>query len=204
MQVKGNDEIVVSTERSNRNMSDLYVYMICSRNKDNKNVPEFKERCKMILEYRENEDKVIAKFEDFAEKGLPGEKTRLYKSVNSRNEEKIREEFVIRLLRDKPSIIKINSILASVARQTQNRDESKWMFDFDVDNENKVREFINCIHSCSYIPLRYIDMYKTPNGYAIIVPHRFDTRELMEKWKDYDITLKKDGLIFMDMITAGE
>lgn len=184
-------------------MSDLYVYLICSRNKDNKDIPNFKERIK-ILEYKENEDSVIEAFKSFAVKGVTGEQTRLYRSVNSRNEEKIREEFIIRLLKDKPSVTKFNSTLVSVAQQTQNRDESKWMFDFDVYNENKVREFINCIHSCSYIPLRYIDMYKTPNGYAVIVPHRFDTRELMEKWKDYDITLKKDGLLFMDMITAGE
>lgn len=32
----------------------------------------------------------------------------------------------------------------------------------------------------------------------------FDTRELMEKWKNYDITLKKDELLFLDMITNGE
>ena len=30
-------------------MSDLYVYLIRSRNKDNKNVPNFKERAKTIL-----------------------------------------------------------------------------------------------------------------------------------------------------------
>ena len=185
-------------------MSDLYVYLIRSRNKDNKNIPGFKERREVILEYKENEDKVIAKFEDFAEKGLPGEKTRLYRSVNSRNEEKIREEFIIRLLRDKPSMTKLNSILASVAQQAQNRDESKWMFDFDIDDKYKVSGFVDCVHSCSFIPLRYINMYKTPNGYAVIVPHGFDTRELMEKWKDYDITLKRDDLLFMDMITNGE
>ena len=40
-------------------MSDLYVYLIRSRNKDNKDVPNFKERAKTILEYKENEDKVI-------------------------------------------------------------------------------------------------------------------------------------------------
>lgn len=27
-------------------MSDLYVYLICSRNKDNKDLPNFKERAK--------------------------------------------------------------------------------------------------------------------------------------------------------------
>ena len=74
-------------------MSNLYVYLIRSRNKDNKDIPSFKERAKTILEYRENEDKVIEVFKDFATKGLPGEQTRLYRSVNSRNEEKIYIKF---------------------------------------------------------------------------------------------------------------
>ena len=98
-------------------MSNLYVYLIRSRNKDNKNIPNFKERAKTILEYRENADKVIDAFKSFAAKGLPGEQTRLYRSVNSRNEEKIREEFIIRLLRDKPSMTQLNRTLASVAQQ---------------------------------------------------------------------------------------
>lgn len=79
-------------------MSNLYVYLIRSRNKDNKDIPNFKERAKTILEYKENEDKVIEVFNDFATKELPGEQTRLYRSVNSRNEEKIREELIIRLM----------------------------------------------------------------------------------------------------------
>lgn len=85
-------------------MSNLYVYLICSRNKDNKDIPKFKKRAKTILEYKENEDKVIEAFKNFAAKGVSGEQTRLYRSVNSRNEEKIREELIIRLLRDKPSM----------------------------------------------------------------------------------------------------
>ena len=40
-------------------MSNLYVYLIRSRNKDNKDIPNFKGRAKIILEYKENEDKVI-------------------------------------------------------------------------------------------------------------------------------------------------
>lgn len=44
-----------------------------------------------------------------------------------------------------------------------------------------------------------IEAYKTPHGYAIITSNGFDTRELMEKWKDYDITLKRDELLFLDI-----
>ena len=185
-------------------MSNLYVYLMRSRNKDNNDIPNFKERAKTILEYRENEDKVIGVFKSFAVKGVPGEQTRLYRSVNSRSEEKIREELIIRLLRDKPSITQLNSILASVAQQVQNRDESKWLFDVDVDNREMAADFLSDINHFSGIKLIDINCHKTPHGFAIVVPHGFDTRELMEKWKNYDITLKKDELLFLNMITNGE
>lgn len=179
-------------------MSNLYVYLIRSRNKDNKNVPNFKERAKTILEYKENEDRIIKEFHRFAADGVPGEQTRLYRSVNSRNEEKIREEFIIRLLRDKPSMTKLNRTLASVAQQVENRDESKWLFDFDVDDEEKVDDFIDDIYFCSETENH--ELHKTPHGYAIVVPHGFDTRELMDKWKDCEIRIHKDRLLFLDMI----
>lgn len=182
-------------------MSDLYVYLIRSRNKDNKDIPNFKERAKTILEYKENEDRVIKEFHRFAADGVPGEQTRLYRSVNSRNEEKIRKELIIRLLRDRPSMTKLNRTLASVAQQTENRDESKWLFDFDVDDESLMYDFVHDVIIFSGIPLSDIQAYKTLHGYAIVVPHGFDTRELIEKWKDYDITLKRDKSLFLDMIT---
>ena len=189
----------------NNTMSNLYVYLIRSRNKDNKDIPNFKERAKTILEYKENEDKVIEAFKSFAAKGLPGEQTRLYRSVNSRNEEKIREELIIRLLRDKPSMTQLNRTLASVAQQVQNRDESKWLFDFDVDDDKLAAKFVYDVYlCCNDWKLEDITYHKTPHGYAIIVPHGFDTRELMEKWKDYDVTLKKDELLFLNMITNGK
>lgn len=187
--------------KENNTMSNLYVYLIRSRNKDNKDIPNFRERAKTILEYKENEDKVIEAFKSFAAKGVPGEQTRLYRSVNSRNEEKIRKEFVIRLLRDKLSMTRLNRTLASVAQQVQNRDESKWLFDFDTDNRELVADFLSDINHFSGIKLIDMNCHKTPHGFAIVVPHGFDTRGLMEKWKDYDITLKKDELLFLDMIT---
>lgn len=42
-------------------MSNFYVYQIRSRNKNNKDVPNFKERTKTILEYKENEENMIGK-----------------------------------------------------------------------------------------------------------------------------------------------
>lgn len=182
-------------------MSNLYVYLMRSRNKDNKNIPNFKERKKVILEYKENEDRIIREFYNFAEKGVDGEISRLYRSVNSRNEDKVREAFIIRLLKDKPSVTKLNAILASVAQDVSNRDESKWLFDFDVDNEDDVNKFIFDINLVSGIPLGGVQKYKTPNGYAIVCEHGFDTRNLMKCWKDYDISLHKDRLLYLQSYT---
>lgn len=98
----------------------------------------------------------------------------------------------------------LNRTLASVARHVQNRDKSKWLFDFDVDDREMAANFLSDINYFSGIKIIDMECHKTPHGYAIIVPRRFDTRELMGKWKDYDIILKKDELLFLDMITNGE
>lgn len=178
-------------------MSDLYVYLMRSRNKDNKDVSNFKERKKVILEYKGNENRIVQEFYNFSEKGVEGETSRLYRSVNSRNEDKVREAFIIRLLKDKPSVTKLNAILASVAQDVANRDESKWLFDFDVDDKDEVNNFISDINFISGIPFTGIQKHKTPNGYAIVCEHGFDTRMLMNEWKNYDISLHKDRLLHL-------
>ena len=176
-------------------MKDLYVYMFRSRNKDNAHLLNFHERCKTILAYGEDEAKVHRDFERFAAEGIPGEKTRLYRSVNRRDENKIREELTIRLIKDKPSMTKLNATLTSVAMQSNSRAESKWLFDFDIDDLATLLQFNNDLPVGGTI-------YKTPNGYAVVVEHGFDTRELMKKWENYDITLKRDELLFLDMKKA--
>lgn len=176
-------------------MKDLYIYMFRSRNKDNAHLSNFHERCKTILAYAEDEPKIRKDFERFAAEGIPGEKTRLYRSVNRRDENKIREELTIRLIKDKPSMTKLNATLTSVAMQANNRAESKWLFDFDVDDLATLLQFNNDLPVGGTI-------YKTPNGYAIVVDHGFDIRELMKKWEKYDITLKRDDLLFLDIKEA--
>ena len=189
-------------------MSKIYLYLLHSRNKDNKDIENFKQRTKAILAYEEDEEKILKEFEKFAEEGVEGETSRLYRSVNARNEEKVREEVIIRLLRDKISLTRLNSLVMSAALKTENKAESKWLFDFDVDDEVAAAEFVIDVNRALnmtwdeegkepiFLDIK-VEKYKTPNGYAIVVPHGFDTRELMENWKDYDITLKKDDLLFL-------
>ena len=178
-------------------MSNLYSYMLQSRNKDNKHIPNFKQRIKSILSYEENEDYVRSEFANFVKQGLLGEVCRLYKSVNSRNEEKIREDLIIRLMQDKTSLTRLNATLTSVSRLSKNRDSNMWLFDFDENDENLVLEFISDIYNTD--KTINIEHQKTPNGYAIVCSHGFDTRNLMRKWINYDITLKRDDMLFIDI-----
>lgn len=180
-------------------MSNLYIYLIRSRHKDNESVKGFKPRTKYVLEYEENEHHVLEEFEDFAKKGLPGEKTRLYKSVNSRNEDKIRHNLIIRMLRDATKLPTLNNTMATTAMRAECRNESKWLFDFDIDDENTVSMF------AKDIPVK-TSITKTPHGYAVVCEHGFDTRPLHEKWKTQidngDITLKRDDMLFMSIRTS--
>ena len=194
-------------------MDSLYVYCFISRNKDNKNIKGFKTRSKSILAYAEDFDKIKKEFKEWAAAGVPGERTRLYRTLNARAEDKIRDAFIVHLIKNKPltTTKSYSNLLPSIAMKSECRGESKWMFDFDIDDEELVDVFIYDIKKITTI---YWDenqehvavsgikakKYKTPNGYAIVVPHGFDTRNLLKKWEGYDITLKKDDLLFLNMI----
>ena len=193
-------------------MNNLYVYCFISRNKDNKNIEGFKTRSKSILAYEEDFGKIEKEFKEWAAAGVPGEKARLYRTLNARAEDKIRDGFMVHLIKNKPltTTKSYSNLLASIAMKAENRAESMWIFDFDVDKEELVDIFIDDIKEITTIywdnqervavPGIKAKKYKTPNGYAIVVPHGFDTRNLLEKWGEYDITLKRDDLLFLDMI----
>ena len=101
---------------------------------------------------------------------------------------------------------RINSALAAKKENAADSKHLKWLFDFDpVDGEN-IDDLVNAfIDDINYYhnntrtknnekrPPINIDGYKTPNGYAIIVDQRFDTRELLQKWKN--VELKRDDLL---------
>lgn len=172
----------------------MFVVFFVSRNKDNKDISNFKERkMSFVVNDDYNEDKLIEKFNDFVNKGLVGELSRLYISVNRRDDAKVYKALLHYLI-DHPEfdLSKIESKIASIAGKTENRAESKWLFDIDIQDYNKVIEFIGDLGKCLDIKL-VSKPQKTINGWHIIVQHGFDTRELMGKWK-HDIDLKRDEM----------
>jgi hypothetical protein len=123
---------------------DLYVVLFISRNKDNKDVGNFKERRMSFIVTDPYDEKLMEKFEDFVNNGVSKEMSRFYISVNARNPEKVRKG-LIHFLIDEPNfnLAHIDGKLASIAQQKDCANEKKWMFDFDINDVEKFEEFLD-------------------------------------------------------------
>lgn len=192
-------------EKESKGSEELKCVVFVSRNKDNKEVKDFRERRKSFLTtkiVKELKDDFIA----FAKKGKKGETSRFYMSVNSRDNAKIQKDLIHKLIDEEIAVQSLPAIVAGIAAKAENRAESKWLFDFDEDLE-KIDEFVSDVHKADELTLTKkeksplsVEVHKTPNGFAVIVDRGFDTRELLKKWKE--VALKRDDLLCCDWITV--
>lgn len=179
----------------NTNDADLtlpwVVVLFVSRNKDNKDLPDFKQR-RQAMFCTKNLDKIYKKFKHFVEDGVPGEESRLYISNNARDPKKVRQA-LLHCLIDKEdfNFEYIEATVAGIAAKKENAVEKKWFFDFDSQNMTALTDFIQDIAIAA--PEVHISAQATPHGYAVICDRGFDCRKLLEKWTD--VGLKRDDLI---------
>lgn len=160
-----------------------------SRNKDNKDIPGFKQRTISFLS--ENPILEINKFNHFLLEGVPGELSRFYVTVNKRNNDSAIKSLQHYLL-DHPDYpaTKVESKLTSLAMRPENAAEHKWLFDFD--EKEGIYDFVSDLEDEGF-KKKEIEVYKTVNNYAVVVPHGFDSRNILKK---YDcVELKRDGLL---------
>ena len=169
--------------------NNLYVVLFISRNKDNKDIKNFKERRKAFVSSKSIEE-LKQEFLIFRNKGFDSEKCRFYISTNARNRIKINRALTHFLI-DNPEIPSedIPAIIVRIAAKKENALEKKWLFDFDDNNEYNCNIFCKMINDID--PDISITKYKTPNGFHIISDRGFDTRKLFEKFPK--VTLKKDA-----------
>lgn len=172
----------------------MFVVFFVSRNKDNKDISNFKGR-KMSFVVNDNYDyyKLMGKFYDFVNKGLDGELSRFYISVNKRDDAKVHKALLHYLI-DHPEfdLSKIESKIASIAGQTGNRAESKWLIDIDTIDKSLVSNFFKDLPN--YIDQDLISIpTQSANGWHVIVNHGFDARKLMEKYGEV-VEIKRDGM----------
>lgn len=179
---------------------NLYVHLFVSRNKDNEEIGDFKPRKKSFLAY-EGDEKVSKKFEDFVGAGTYGEYCRHYVSANSRSEEKVREGLIIHLIKNKPTITRLESMSASIAAKPECAAEHKWLFDFDSRSRELLDDFLSDLSQFfTEEEKSMIEICDTPNGYSVIVPHGFDVRTLQKQWSSV-VENKRDAMRFVEADT---
>ena len=174
--------------------TSVYAVMFVSRNKDNREVKGFKERRMAFLSDRDPET-LIPRFKRFARDGVDGEACRFYRSTNPRDLEKARKKLIVALVEadSHDTLLRIEARTVSIAMTTECAAERKWLFDFDNENENDLREFMsNVIHDGGF---EEVSFYATPHGFGVIAPHGFDTRNLMAKWGAC-CDLKRDAMAY--------
>ena len=171
----------------------IKVCLFVSRNKDNKYIENFVERRRSFITTK-TKDELAEEFDNFVSRGVEGEMCRMYLSVNTRDNTKVYKE-LLHFLIDNPdfNLAHIQSKIAGIAAKKECALEKKWMFDFDCEDKDKLYEFVEDITVCDSI-VGVGCCHKTPHGYAIVVSQGFDTRELLEKYKDI-VTLKRDDLL---------
>ena len=185
------------------NKEEIWTILFVSRNKDNREVENFNQRKKSFVSTKKPED-LLKEFEVFVNEGVDNEFSRFYVSINSRSNTKTFKALQHKMLDEEFNLATMPQRIAAIASKTENAyEKNKWLFDFDpienVDLEESLESFIEDV--CQAYnetdnrkePLEVIK-HKTPNGYAVITNQRFDTRKLMEKWKD-NVELKRDDLL---------
>ena len=177
---------------------DFRNVLFVSRNKDNrvlnnsKYYKSFKPRVKSFVARVSPFDvsSLYDEFETFVNEGTNGEISRLYVSVNTRDEQKVHRALMHELI-DKPDfdMTKIGSKIASIAMKPANRKTSHWLFDFDRRDFDLFYNFMTDVSEQTQI----LAQKPTMNGYALVVDHGFDTREILKKYPM--ATLKRDSML---------
>ena len=165
---------------------DFRNVLFVSRNKDNRGLNNsicqpFKPRVKSFVARISPFDvsSLYNEFETFVNEGVNGEISRLYVSVNARDEQKVHKALIHELI-DKPDfdMTKIDSKIASIAMKPTNRKTSHWLFDFDRRDFILFYKFFTEVSKQTKI----LAQMPTMNGYALVVAHGFDTREILKKY----------------------
>ena len=171
-------------------MSKYHTVLFKSRNKDNKHLEGFKERSKTFLSDK-SFNELSDKFEQFVDKGVEGELSRFYRSVNSRDIKKANTKLVHYLI-DNPDFPphKLQTKLVSLASEKNCAVENKWLFDCDFDGDaGTIQDFVQDT-------IELVDESKIRIRPTVTVAQGFDTRELLKKWEN--VSLHRDGQLLWD------
>lgn len=165
----------------------MFTVHMVSRNKDNKHLPNYKQRAKVFL--WDGVKDLTAEWDAFVNAGVNGETSRMYRSLNERDMVKTNLSLSHFLL-DNPTYptYKLPAKLVALADLDKNAAGRLWLWDVDEVGDG-LYHFLNLLpvgvmHSVS----------PSKNGFAVVTK-RFDTREVLKKVTamGLDVSLKKDS-----------
>ena len=172
---------------------NVRVVLFISRNKDNKHLSGFKQRRESFITTKSTEE-LYEKFKEFVLRGIEGENSRFYISVNTRDLAKIRDELLVEIIKAKSGrgLLFIQSLISSIASKKEYAKTRKWLLDIDT----KDTETLESIKE--YLSSKEVDIEKTvetPNGYHMVLEHGFDTRGFNEMFPE--VGIKRDDLLLL-------
>jgi hypothetical protein len=195
---------------------ELYGVLFISRNKDNKDVQNFKPR-RMAFTINDFEKIYERKFQNeflaFRDSGVQGEFVRAYITVNSRDVDKTRKALICAMVNDEDvSLSHIQAKVCALSMEKGMNATKRWMFDVDTKDYEFVKQFIHELEEdYGFLKADTLDDFMksdptiegmyfkqvSPNGYAILVNKGFDTRNILKDREDV-VTLKRDDMIIID------
>lgn len=177
------------------NDDDYVVVAYLSRNKDNKEVENFKERRRTRLCKVKDLD-LYDDFDEFVRRGRPGEFCRCYISQNARDMKRVRKKLLHFLVdTDEFDPVRLEAKVAGLAAESDCALTKRWFFDFDLDDEAEKDLFVEDVYG--FMVKGEVESFKAPHGWAVCVDHGFDTRALLDRWGEV-ATLKRDDLVCVD------
>lgn len=183
--------------------------LLISRNKDNADVPGFRERRRSWLAPFAGVDGMLRdRLGRFAYDGVPGELCRAYRSVNPRDpvvvKAKLAQLLTGDVIRDhltrRPRTVDVTRIDAAACGLAAEPDCAmgrRWLIDDDtphVSDADDEARFTAIAGACG-VGRDELAVTSTPHGHAVVVPHGFDTRALLREYPD--LTVKRDDLILV-------
>lgn len=193
----------VNIKKAGVNMSNYRILTVVSRPKDNRDVENFKttSRGELInLNHFENNNEVLDYAVDhYRYLAKPGETFRVYMSVNKRSFSKTHNKLIHELIDGNVNLTTIQSKVASIAAKPENAEEHQWLFDVDYDEDILNNQFIPDLLEASGFTESDLDIYQTKSHYGVIVPHGFNTIDLLANYPE--VELKRDDLRYVGSFT---
>lgn len=181
-------------ERILTDVPEINIVMFVSRNKDNKQLDNFKERRMAFpTTWLQDDPRLHDQFQAFASMGQPGELSRFYFSLNPRNNEKVTraiQHFIVDNTKNlNPAGLQL--LVTRVAMKRENANAKHRLFDFDSSDEDTLNEFLADLQSRG-LSRDEIKVTKSVNNYAIVIDHGVDLRGLIDTMPDVQSNQKKD------------